>query len=307
MNILIFVTSLLMIFALLTYGRLDMYRSFIVTQGEFERYMAEGERRAFNRGAQQWYDWTALSQKNGGSKKPASKDASPKINLYWMFHPEERQAHQQVDTTYRDLLKRLIYIVFGDHQEFKKAIDKNPNLVDDLIQAIEKAGSQLTADKTPLKTVYGLENLDLDNPALQDTYYWMVKGFHLPQPEKKKENKETSEIGAREEPTENQAENLIPQEGVVSLLDFLTIQSNKTKIRVFLAPKAILLAIFGDPHTVDEIMQNRIEMSNTKETDYSNLSEQFKQKFAPLAINVPETMLDFTVSGTDPRNYEVQP
>ena len=75
MNILIFVMSLLMMLALLTYGRLDMYRSFVVTQGEFERYMADGERNAINSAAQQWYDWTTLTTKNGGPKKPAPREA----------------------------------------------------------------------------------------------------------------------------------------------------------------------------------------------------------------------------------------
>ena len=36
------------------------------------------------------------------------------------------------------------------------------------------------------------------------------------------------------------------------------------------------------------------------------LTEQFKQKFAGQAYNVPEAMLDFTVTKIRPRSYEVQ-
>jgi len=61
MNVLIFVISLLMMLALLTYGRLDMYRNFSITQLEFERYMVEDQRKAINKGAEQWYQWTTVS------------------------------------------------------------------------------------------------------------------------------------------------------------------------------------------------------------------------------------------------------
>ncbi len=77
--------SLLMMLALLTYARLDMYRSFIVTQGEFERHMAESTRHAINNGAQQWYDWTTLTQKNGGHKKPGAKRCKPQAECLYLI------------------------------------------------------------------------------------------------------------------------------------------------------------------------------------------------------------------------------
>lgn len=315
MNILIFVMSLLMMLALMTYGRLDMYRSFVVTQGEFERYMVEGERQAINSGAQQWYDWTTLTQKNGGkSKKPAPKDASPKLSLSWLFPPEGKTPDPQLYSASRELLKKLIYILFGEQKDFKNAIDKNPNIVDDMINAMEAAGRKLAAEKKPIKSAEGLENLELNNSSLQDVYYRMIKGYHIPKPKEEKTEllkpmlETVEEAGEREEQTDQQTEEYMHKEGTISLLDFITMNPNKTKIRVFLAPKAILLAVFGDPHTVDEIMQNRLELYNRAKTeeDSAPLSEQFKQRFASRAQNIPETMLDFSVTATDPRNYEVQ-
>lgn len=305
-----------MMLALLTYGRLDMYRSFVVTQGEFERYMVENERRPINNGAQLWYDWTTVTTKNGGSKKkPAPKDSTPLLNVYWIFHPEKSKDDPQREGIYKDLLKKVIYIVFGEQSEYKHAQDKNPNLVEDLVNAIATAGSKLTSEKKPIKTVTGLENLELDNPSLQDVYYWMIKGFRKAQAEK---NKETSKAktqekseggeGEVEESKEGPLEEYVNQEDIISLLDFLTINANKSKIRVFLAPRVILMAIYGDPRTVDEIMQNRLELYHQamNEKDNKPLTEQFKQKFSARAINVPETLLDFTVSTTNPSNYESQ-
>lgn len=313
MNILLFVMSLLMMLALLTYGRLDMYRSFVVTQGEFERHMTDGERNAINHGAQQWYDWTTLTTKNGSPKKSAPKDASPRLNLYYLFQPEIQQSRPELESATKELLKKLIYIVFGEQKNFKDALDKNHHLVDELIHAMAAAGSRLTLEKKPIKTTDGLENLELNNPVLQDIYYWMLKGYHRPKPSEESSTVQkqvldiSEETGDREEPTDNQAEEHLHEEGTVSLLDFITVSASKTKIRVFLAPRAILLAIFGDPHTVDEILQNRHEMylQARNEKDNASLSDQFKQKFASRSINIPESMLDFSVTATDPRAYEI--
>lgn len=293
-----------MMLALLTYGRLDMYRSFIVTQGEFERYMVEDERSAINSGAQQWYDWTSLTQKNGGPKKPAPRDASPKLPISWLFPTEGAKSNPELDGAYKELLKKLINGIFGNQKKFKEALEKNSNLVDDLIQAMQAAGNKMAMEKKFIKTTDGLENLELDNQSLQDIYYWMIKGYQKIKPNT--HQNQTVEVGDREEPADNQAEEHVHKEGTISLLDFLTVNPAKTKIRVFLASRPVLLTLF-DPSTVDEIMQTRIELYHQvrNEKEHQNVSEQFKQKFAT-RTNVPEAILDFTVTATDPRNYEDQ-
>jgi hypothetical protein len=315
MNVLIFVMSLLMMLALLTYGRLDMYRNFVVTQAKFERYMTRNEREAFNSGAQQWYDSTSLTEKKqGGSKNQAPRDASPKFGIQWLINPEARQKNPELEPAHRELFKNLLYKVFGSQTEFQKAIDKNPNIINDLISAMEAAGNRLILEKKPLKTTDGLENLDLENQALQDLYYWMVKGYQLTKSPRGKNNSSKTmlgrieESGDREDANDSQAEEHIHQEGTISLLDFVTINPQKTKVRVFLAPRALLLAIFGDPNTVDEVMQTRVEFYHQvkNEQDNKTLSEQFKAQFAPRAPSIPETLLNFTVTGSDPRLYEVQ-
>ena len=253
-----------------------------------------------------------VTQKNGGHKKPGPKDASPKLNVYILFHQDMSQANPQIDSTLKELLKKLIYILFSEQAIFKNAMEKNPNIVDDLIHSIAAAGSKWTVENKPLKTTDSLENLDLDNQSLQDIYYWMLKGYQREKAPSQTVSIQqpmiqiTEDAGDREDASDNQTEEHLHKEGTISLLDFITVNPNKSKIRVFLAPRALLTAIFGDSHIVDEIIQNRIELyhqaRNQKEAD--SLSEQFKQKFASLALNVPETMLDFTVTATDPRNYE---
>lgn len=315
MNILIYVMSLLMMLTLLTYGRLEIYRSFVITQKELERYRSRIGHSAIDNGAKQWYAWTTFSSQESSKKNSAPKEASPLINLYWLLHPEARNFYPQVEATYRNLLKKIIHHVFGEQTNFKEALNINPQLVDDLIQAIEAAGHKLALENNPIKTKNGLENLDLGQPFLQDIYYSFLKGYnlsppvslgnkHFNLPTENINTLDSSEIGkSLDEGFEEYKYNA----HTISLLDFVTLNPQKTKIRVYLAPKAILLAIFGDPSTVEEILQQRISLyyQVKKAEDNQLATEQFKHAFAARAINMPETMLDFTVTATDPRHYKV--
>ena len=47
MNILLFVTTLIMALSMLTYARLQTYRNFSVLQSQFDNYMKETEKGAY--------------------------------------------------------------------------------------------------------------------------------------------------------------------------------------------------------------------------------------------------------------------
>ena len=75
MNILLFVTSLLMILSLLTYARIDNFRYFLGMQSEFERYMRTIERVYINQSAENWYDTSRAKIKgNDVPEIPGIKD-----------------------------------------------------------------------------------------------------------------------------------------------------------------------------------------------------------------------------------------
>jgi hypothetical protein len=155
-------------------------------------------------------------------------------------------------------------------------------------------------------------NLDLDNPQLEDLFYWMSKGIspskNLPESDTALILERVVEKGDKEvlPSTENIEDHYITP-GVIKLQDFLTINSSKNKIRIFLAPREVLLTIFNDTALVEDLERTRLEMyvQAKNEADTSTLSEQFKQKFYARAVQVPESMLDFTVTKTDPRQYEI--
>lgn len=315
MNVLIFVISLLMMLALLTYGRLDMYRNFVITQLEFERYMVEDQRKAINKGAKQWYDWTTVSTKNGKNASRAPSDTTPRLNITSLLDAEKRNQDPALATIQKELFKRLIYHLYGDQASFKTAIDKNPHLIDELLQAIELAGDQLAKEDKIFKSTDILEKLDLHNPTLQEFYYRLLKGYRLPD-KKRNLNKEEGTIiltedlmlGSGEEIADESFEEYVSLDKKISLLNYVTLNPKKIKTRIYLAPQPVLFAIFGDSQTVDEVQQTRLNLYQQamSQEDAKNLTEEFKQKFKSRTKDVPEKMLDFTVTSSDPRYYEAR-
>lgn len=315
MNVLIFVISLLMMLALLTYGRLDMYRNFSITQLEFERYMVEDQRKAINKGAEQWYQWTTVSTKNGKNTSRAPSDSTPKLNITTLLDTDKRNQDPALAAIQKELLKRLIYHIYGDQGSFKKAVDKNPQVIDDLIQAIELAGDQLAKEDKVFKSTDILEKLDLHNPSLQEFYYRLLKGYRLPAKQRDANtgkspptNSEEMILNNNEDQADGSYEEYIPQDKKISLLNYVTLNPKKIKLRVYLAPKPLLFAIFGDSQTVDEVQQTRLNLYHQmmSQEDAKNLTEEFKQKFKSRTKDVPEKMLDFTVTSSDPRYYEAR-
>ncbi len=79
MNVLLFVTSLLMILSLLTYAKLDGFRYFLGMDAQFERYMSSVERSYTSEKAIDWYKTTMASTKSKPRIPPKGK---VQANLY---------------------------------------------------------------------------------------------------------------------------------------------------------------------------------------------------------------------------------
>lgn len=56
-------------------------------------------------------------QNSESKKKPAPKDASPKLSVGWLFKPEEDPGAFQIQ---KEILKNLILKVFGSQTVFKR-------------------------------------------------------------------------------------------------------------------------------------------------------------------------------------------
>jgi hypothetical protein len=98
-----------------------------------------------------------------------------------------------------------------------------------------------------------------------------------------------------------------PERGYSALLDFITIERNKLKIRVFLASPQLLMALFGNENTVRNIIETRYELYRqlvneeiTPEAGKMEFQGQFQNQQLP---EVPPEMLDFGISKTNPNRY----
>lgn len=132
-----------------------------------------------------------------------------------------------------------------------------------------------------------LSTVDLGDPKLQYVFYKMLDG--------------TPEF-------EEGIVNFKPTAGYFSLLDFITIKPNKSRIRVYLASPQVLMAIFGDVGTVKEILSERSRLYREVKKEImtkEEASELFMSLFMEMRLpGIENTLLDFGVSKTNPKTYE---
>jgi hypothetical protein len=308
MNVLMFVMTMLMILALLTYARLDAIRSLVSTQKEFERYMEGSERKFLNEKAQERYDMTVVSNRAASTGQPGNPNkptgASPRLS--WSFltnkNPNELAAQSQ-----KQLSKELIQILFGQQSFYIEAIKERPNIIEELFEVLPRVIDQLPKEEK-IKSANDLANLDLGDKMLNAFFYKLLKGFPKASTTHSTEEAESSilneqskdngedEVEVQDSFQEHQAE-----ENEVSLLDYITIKASN-KIRVYLAPPALLLAIYKDQGVVQEIVrerQNLYREIRQGKLENAQATEQFKNNFSRRSTPYGD-MLDFTVSKVKP-------
>src|ERR1700722_16850473 len=96
MNILLYVMTILMVLTLMTYARLESYRSSQLFQVVFEHYMRVDERALFNLDAKGQYDTISAppkSEKTPQTKEPqqVKSPSSPRISISLLTNQPERE------------------------------------------------------------------------------------------------------------------------------------------------------------------------------------------------------------------------
>lgn len=322
MNVLIFVATMLMLLAILTYGRLETYRT---NQGHellFKHYMQESERGYTNSVNTRKYETTTASTKNSSEPKAEKIPATPRISILFFINAKERDAHQNETAKLSTMLKKLIFNLYGEQPFYKEIEQKRPTFLNEIISKIEIAADSLPKNKKITKTKE-LGNLDLGDQELNDAFYKMLHGAPALEIETKAPEKplieplftplETTEVEAENETAADKKIAVVESKeykspkGYYSLLDFITI-SNSPKIRVYLAPREVLKAIFNEDAVVNEIIQNRNDIFKSikgESGDVKQAGEAFKAAFEGRRDpNFDETVLDFSVSKTNPKKYE---
>lgn len=276
-----------MVLSVMTYGKLNMYQNFFITEKEFEHYIEMKERKLINQRALKLYEDTHL-QKKAKSPQNTVNQACSLIPAHAFFSGDE---NGQLASLQKDLLKKLIHHLYSHEKKFSDYLQKNPIILDQVLDALQKYSSKLYQENKPLKTVGAIRNIDLNDHELNDFFYWLTKGVFI------KKN-----VSASEDDSVDNSEEIAENNHMTSFLNFITIRSQYAKIRIYLADSIILSVLFDDPQTVNDILQSRLELyrqaKNTDDT--TNLSEQFKQQFLQKVNLAYIDMLDFTVTKTKP-------
>lgn len=307
MYILITVTTLLMLLAIITSTRFEVFLTTMGIRNEYEKYMTEEERRYYNSVERKKYEKQQAKSKSatgdtggaiggeGQTARPKRAFACAKLNVGLLFEEGDKSAYADF---VEKALTRLIENTYAHRKFFKET--NAASLVTELI----KGGKKGTCGG-PLESVNDMAQIAFDSSTMREVYYLMIKGSG-PKPADPKE-----------------MPNYYP-----SLFEFLTFNKNEIPVRVYLAKRPLLLALFAGPDEVNKLIEARAELLRRNiispegyeitseavddcETPPPTLSpddtatlEGARQSFEAGGFVTPfdKKYLDFSVSATTPPN-----
>lgn len=276
MYVLTLVFSFLIIFAIISSAQLDQWKKVFFSQKVLTSSIQDHEYEIFDEKNATLYETTPATHKEERSFKNEEKPgvvnlASRTLSISLLLHTHEgKEAEFQQQ---KFIFERLISILYEGKTFYKNLLetmgDHAPNL---LIESLIRYAPQ----KKKWKRVSELSEIDLQNPQLNLSFFYMLKG--------------------------NQGSSY--EDTYPSLLSFLTL-NNRSKIRVFLAPRQLLEALFSSTFIVDEIIETRNRMyyylKNHPQESAQSYSQEFSSLFAHhLYPGVLITSVDFSVSRTRP-------
>lgn len=315
MNVLIFVMTMLMMLTLMTYARLESYRSSQAVQIIFRDYMEGKERGGINTRAEMTYKEieSTKSETGGGGGKRKQINANRRITVSLIFDPKRESKGREWEQT-KVLFKKLIKTLYEKQPFYQEIERERPSFQDDLIQAITQSIDALPSTERP-RDAAGLANLELADPQLDQVLYKMLHGASyaemengkLAVPANKKKNEEVDlETSDERDNNADEAKEFKSPKGYYSLLDFIT-SASSPQVRIYLASKEVLEAVFPDPATVGSIIEERQRLYNQANNsgDINQLDELFKNQFMKMRDPaIDEALLNFSVSKTNPKNYK---
>jgi len=296
MNVIPIVFSILMLLAIITYAQLQTFVMRSVVRAEYVCHIANRSRENINRLQKQLYE----DHQTPGEKKEQSQkvDATSTINLnIFETEPTNPQSRLFYDA-HSEIAKRLVDILYRNRQFFQKFETKRPDAVNELMREIIRELRSQKEQGNPIKKAKHLANLELSDPALQEFLAHMLKEVQTPE----SLTYECDAKGAKKKKAVYYP----------NLLDFLSAKGSKMQpYRLWLVQGPLLLAIFQDQAVVEAILVERERMyqqlkratKEQRDQTKNELKMSFETLFQKkLPSNIPEGMVNFDVSLTQPRN-----
>lgn len=291
MNILTFVMTILMLLSMMTYARLETYRSNTTAQKQFEIYMTSTEKQIFSTMAEKRYKQTKVQ--TGPSKKTTPKSGTPRLSWSILLDPEENQKDPPKAAYIADVSKKLMFNLFASFPLFQKEYKENPAILDLLLATLLKTASELPEEKK-ITELSDLVALDLQDESLNHLFYTMIKETPI-----------EAVPATTSSEAEDEEDELAPAKGTICLLDHITVSPKKT--RLYLASKPLLHAILPDPESVNAVLKIRYELYLKVINEQLTADQASGELKAFLTGHYPfltDAIFDFRVSKTNPRTYE---
>ncbi len=125
--------TMLMLLALMTYGRLETYRSSQIFQVLFENYMEEDERGYINMIALKKYNDAKGSKKESGATRPKVL-ASPRISISLLLKKEDKEKAPLEVASFYALFKNLMISLYDEQPFYKKILEERPHFLKKSLQ-----------------------------------------------------------------------------------------------------------------------------------------------------------------------------
>ncbi len=304
MNILLLVFTILTLLTITTYTRLQTYLDNAGVRIEYEKYMAHSERDALNSIEERKYKTTRAKQSTNQQKTdssstqgqtptppPPPKNTFALLNLYPLVGkvtPNMQNVDaQSIISNAGDTVKvfqRIMENLYSDKRFYKEALKTHPQLSEDIVRQMIES---ITKAPCPLKFTNkkDLANIPLIDEDLREVYYNMLNG---------QKASYTVDKHGKEVKTNN---------GYPSLLDYVMLSQQPTKIRVFLARKALLQSLFRDPQPIIDRRKELYQQLDQGAVTAQDASSEFAQRFQDQTnAEVDLSMLDFSITKTAPPN-----
>lgn len=213
------------------------------------------------------------------SVEEAGGSGSSSINFRLLVDAKFQEHSAPFTELAQQLAKALIRGLYQEQPFFQALVRQQPDILEHLLEALVRSHQE-----RPIKKVEDLKRVSLES-GLQDLWYQLL----------------------RENPLGPVAQAHLALSGEcleVSFLDYLN-NSSRMKIRPYLAPRALLYALYGSHELVKQVVDLRQELYKlvtAKELTNEEATARFQADLAGRSSF--DLLIDFTVTKTNPKDYE---
>lgn len=259
MNALPLVMGLIFILTIMTVEKYEKFQNNYIVQHAYQIYIDKKDRAVINRRQELLRD--SKTEETNSQRQLSFRSFVVKGT------DRESEMYKQNRQIIVDLIKGL----YGHTTFYLELEQKRPQFVEEILDGLMTATSSLS-EQGKMKRIEDISRIQLIDPELQEAYYKMLKGTMT-----------------RRELIENPLLRANPK-SYRSLLDFIHF-NNFRDIKVHLASRELLKAIFEEDELVEKIIQKRKELAKVRNSDFAQFQE-FKGK---QRVGISDAMLNFDI------------